>query len=286
MPSTGAGTGSCDGCQVSTNGTSSPAVELELGDRGQVARRGSAGRGSRCTASGPGDRGQAAVVGAPHPRHDAAEVEAQHELHPHRDAALQAADDAHDVGRLVADRHGVDEPGARRRRCGSRSRAPACPGGSAARSARTSPPARAASARATRRRAARRSRPASRSAAGRASRSSRPADERGGLGVADQRVVLDGQRHPRRAYPRTARPDVASRSRWPHERQFVGNTGGVGGRPRSMDALIIGPPAGSPTPSCAGCAGAGCRVLRAIAADAADGERAAGCSRRRAGRRW
>ena len=83
-------------------------LQLELGDRGEVAaaRRPAGDEVDRVR---PGDRGEAAVGRPAHPGHDAAEVEAQDELHAHRDAALQAARDADDVGRLVADRHRVDD---------------------------------------------------------------------------------------------------------------------------------------------------------------------------------
>ena len=108
MPSTGSGSRSCDGYQVSTNGTSSPASSSNSAT--VVRSRPRVGRpGIRCTASGPAIAVSAAVVGAPDPRDDAAEVEAQDQLHPHADAALEAAGDAHDVGRLVADRHRVDD---------------------------------------------------------------------------------------------------------------------------------------------------------------------------------
>jgi hypothetical protein len=83
-------------------------VELELRDGRQAAPAGRAA-GDQVDRVRSGGRGHAAVVGAPHPRHRTAEVEAQDELHPHGDAALQAAHDAHDVGRLVADRHRVDD---------------------------------------------------------------------------------------------------------------------------------------------------------------------------------
>ena len=168
----GWGSGSCDGCQVSTNGTSSPASSSNSAT--VVRSRPRVGRpGMRCTASGPGDRRQPAVLAAPDPRDDPAVVEAQDELHAHGHASLEAADDAHDVGRLVADRHEVDDlqhaAGGVEVRLEHERAVAVAP----LRARDLARRARAASGRASRRRAARRSRPGSRSA-GRQSQSIEP----------------------------------------------------------------------------------------------------------------
>ena len=95
--STGSGSGSWEGNQVSTNGIRSPWLERELGDGRHVLavhldRRAEAER------VGPGDR-DARVVDAAHPGHDVAVVEADHELRAHRHAPVEPLDDPHDVRR-------------------------------------------------------------------------------------------------------------------------------------------------------------------------------------------
>ena len=61
----------------------------------------------RQSASGPAIATRA-VVDTTHPRHDLAVVEADGELGAHRDFAVEALDDPHDVGRHAARRHEVD----------------------------------------------------------------------------------------------------------------------------------------------------------------------------------
>ena len=59
--------------------------------------------------SGPPTARSVRVVEARHPRDDRAVVEAQDELGAHRHPAAASRDDPHEVGRLAAQRHEVDE---------------------------------------------------------------------------------------------------------------------------------------------------------------------------------
>ena len=91
---------------MSANGTRSPAATVNSDDGRQVLsvqldRRPEA---ERIGAGGCDPR----VVDAPHPGHDLAVVEADHELGAHRHRALDALDDADDVGRVAPRRHEVD----------------------------------------------------------------------------------------------------------------------------------------------------------------------------------
>ena len=272
MPSTGFGSGSCDGYHVSTNGTSSPASSSNSAIGREVAPVDRAA-GDQVDRVGARGRGHAAVGGALHPRHGAAEVEPQHELHPDRDAALRGS--ARRARRRAPRRGSASSrrPAARRRPCGSRSRARACPGGSGARSGAPHRRARAASGRATRRRAAPRSTPASRSAAGRASRSSRRArrappsacrrSARSPRSGAASGASLPGARDEcRLVLPLGARDDTR------------GNVPAAPGVFPTMDALIVGSKDGLADALARSLQRRGMTALRALAADARDRDRA------------
>jgi hypothetical protein len=172
-----------------------PGFQLELRHRREVLAAGGAAR-DQVDGVGAGDRGHP-VLDGPHPRHDAAEVEAQDQLHAHGDAPAQAARDAHHVGRLVADRHRVHhlehapvgvEVGLQYERVvavaaldvvgvGRRREQPAAV-------RRVAQQRREAGGRVE----ARQAEPVDRAVL---------ADERRGLRVADEGVVLDGERHAR-----------------------------------------------------------------------------------------
>ena len=170
--SSGGGEGSCDGCHASTNGTTSPAPHGEAGhgrevDALQLDRRVEHHRVR------PGD-GEPATVERAHPRDGGAVVEPQDQFELHRDGALDALDQPHEVRDPLADGHGVDDADGALvvGDLGLEHRASRV--GSGAGLAGALPPERSASARARADRAARRSRRASRTGAGRASRSSHP----------------------------------------------------------------------------------------------------------------
>ena len=85
-------------------------VDPELRDRAHVlaagVRRGAEAEG---VGAGEGDAGVVLVRALAHPRDDAAVVEADRQLRSEANAALHALDDAHDVGRLPARRHEVED---------------------------------------------------------------------------------------------------------------------------------------------------------------------------------
>ena len=66
---------------------------------------------ARKSASGPATASRPSLA-PPHPRDDRAVVEPDAQAHLHRDGSLDALDDAHDVRRLAARRHEVDQPDA------------------------------------------------------------------------------------------------------------------------------------------------------------------------------
>ena len=138
--------------------------------------------------------GDPRVVDAPHPGHDRAVVEPDHELGAHRHLAVEPLDDADDVGRLAARRHEVDRPHRARVRLEDRLEDQRVVAVAARRAADLVPgreqPA-AVIGRAEQRREAR-----ARVEAREAAPVDRPvaADERGGLQVADEGVVLDPHR--------------------------------------------------------------------------------------------
>ncbi len=144
----------------------------------------------------PGRRSPVAAVCAAHPGHDPPVVEAQPQLHAHRDGAVEALDDAYDVGRPVRRRHEVDDADRPVGGLDSRSRGRASRRGSGGGRACTDPSG------------AIRQRPLSSlaeeggEAGGRVeARQAQPvdgsvaADERGGVQVSHERVILDPGRH-------------------------------------------------------------------------------------------
>ena len=165
------GGGSCDGYQVRTNGARSPGPTVNSATVVKSTPRVVVGVRSS-SASGPATA-RSVVVGPPYPGQDQAVVEADDELHRDRHAAAHALDDAHDVERLVARRHEVEDADRALGALRTRSRGRACPGGSGAAPPSRPSAARAASGRCRARRGARRSKAASRTAACTSSRSSR-----------------------------------------------------------------------------------------------------------------
>ena len=82
--------------------------DLEVGDGVEVPAD-QLDRGREEERVGPGD-GEQAVLAPADPRDDRAVVEPDAQAHLHRDGSLDALDDAHDVRRLAARRHEVDQP--------------------------------------------------------------------------------------------------------------------------------------------------------------------------------
>ncbi len=184
---------SCDRCQVRRNGTRSPASTVNSA---------TVVRSSPCvltgvrsdSASGPGDS-QQRVSQPPYPRHHASVVEADDELHPHRHSAVNALDHPDHVRHDVARRHEVHQahrPLARLELRLEHQRPLAVPtGGTADLALRRDQPATVALVSEERGEAGRRVEP----------RHAQPVDgavaphQSRGLGVADERVVLDAERH-------------------------------------------------------------------------------------------
>ena len=82
-------------------------LDRELGDRPHVLAAG-VRRGAKAERIRPRDR-LPRVVDASNPRDDVAVVEADHELRPHRHLPPHSLDDSNHVGRLAARRHEVDD---------------------------------------------------------------------------------------------------------------------------------------------------------------------------------
>ncbi len=83
----------------------SPGSDDEVGDRLQAGPMGVDG-GAQDDGVGAGNGSERAVDMAD-PRDDRAVVEADREVHAHRDAPGDALDDAHDVDAVLSDRHAV-----------------------------------------------------------------------------------------------------------------------------------------------------------------------------------
>ena len=187
------GGASCEGCQVSTKRHAVAGAQRELRHRRQVlaARLDRRAQGQRVGAG----HGEQRVVEASHPGHYAAVVEADGELHAHRNAAAHPLHHAHHVRRNGARGHEVHQPHRSLVRLELRveHERPLAVGARAAPdlALRRDQPASVALASQERGEAgrgveARHAQPVDRAVA---------ADEAGGLRVADERVVLDAQRH-------------------------------------------------------------------------------------------
>src|SRR6266702_1113363 len=83
-------------------------THFEFGNRREILAAG-LGRRPQHRHVLAGDRQQRSVLAAAHPGNVYAEAKADHELHPHLDLATDAADQSHDIGRLAARRHEVDQ---------------------------------------------------------------------------------------------------------------------------------------------------------------------------------
>ena len=192
------GGGSCDGYHVSTNGTRSPGSHRRTRRRCGSPRPTSSTGVREQSASGPaiGEHARRRA-GAPtaRPRRSRSGCTSSIRI---RTRPLDALDDAHDVGRLAARRHEVDQPDGALGASRARSRGPACRRGSGGGSPDLARRARAPAAVLGVAERAPRSRRPSRSA-GSSSQSIDPSrrDERRRLEVADERVVLDALGHAR-----------------------------------------------------------------------------------------
>ncbi|MEY9737151.1 hypothetical protein ABH985_004940 [Bradyrhizobium ottawaense] len=82
-------------------------LHLEIGNRGQILAA-SLDRRAQHGHILAGD-GHQRMVDPPHPGDIETEAEADDELHPHLHRAADAADQPHDVGRLAARRHEIDQ---------------------------------------------------------------------------------------------------------------------------------------------------------------------------------
>jgi hypothetical protein len=80
----------------------------ELGDRAEVLPAG-LGRGGQADRVGPGEAVQV-IAGPLHPRHHPAVVEAEHQVHPHRHPAGNSLDHPDHAGVIGAPRHAVHQP--------------------------------------------------------------------------------------------------------------------------------------------------------------------------------